>query len=89
MSSELQVSDVKPTHSSGLYNITGKITNTSSEYIDSIGDIAIFDQSGNLIRIKALEVKLEPSQSMYFDEIVDTKQIAYGVELQNFENMAE
>jgi hypothetical protein len=89
MSSYLELSNVRPTHLNGLYNITGTITNTSSDRIDSIGDLMINDSNGNLIRIKALEVKLEPNQSMVFDEIVDTDQMGYSVELQNFENFAE
>jgi hypothetical protein len=89
VSSSLELSNVRPTHLNGLYNITGTITNTSSDTIDSIGDLVINDSNGNLIRIKALEVKLEPNQSMVFDEIVDTDQMGYSVELQNFENMAE
>jgi hypothetical protein len=86
VSSSLELSNVRPTHLNGLYNITGTITNTSSDTIDSIGDLVINDSNGNLIRIKALEVKLEPSQSMVFDEIVDTEQMGYSVELQNFDN---
>jgi hypothetical protein len=86
VSSYLELSNVRPTHLNGLYNITGTITNTSSDTIDSIGDLVINDSNGNLIRIKALEVKLEPNQSMVFDEIVDTDQMGYSVELQNFEN---
>jgi hypothetical protein len=86
MSSYLELSNVRPTHLNGLYNITGTITNTSSDRIDSIGDLVINDSNGNLTRIKALEVKLEPNQSMVFDEIVDTDQMGYSVELQNFEN---
>jgi hypothetical protein len=89
VSSSLELSNVRPTHLNGLYNITGTITNTSSDTIDSIGDLVINDSNGNLIRIKALEVKLEPNQSMVFDEIVDTDQMGYSVELQNFENFAE
>jgi hypothetical protein len=89
VSSYLELSNVRPTHLNGLYNITGTITNTSSDTIDSIGDLVINDSNGNLIRIKALEVKLEPNQSMVFDEIVDTDQMGYSVELQNFDNMAE
>jgi hypothetical protein len=89
MSSYLELSNVRPTHLNGLYNITGTITNTSSDTIDSIGDFIINDSNGNLIRIKALEVKLEPNQSMVFDEIVDTDQMGYSVELQNFENFTE
>jgi hypothetical protein len=62
------------------YGIMGKITNTSDESIDSIGDIAIFDKDGKLIRLKALEVQLEPNGSMYFDEIVDQHQEGVNVE---------
>jgi hypothetical protein len=86
MTSYLKISNLKATRSTGLNNITGQITNTSNVTIDSIGDIAIFDQKGNLIRIKALEVNLQPNESMYFDEIVDTKIVGYGVKLQGFEN---
>jgi hypothetical protein len=32
VSSSLQLSNVRPTHSAGLYNITGTITNTSKRY---------------------------------------------------------
>jgi hypothetical protein len=82
----LKVSNVKPTRSTGLYNITGQITNTSNVTISSTGELLIFDKQGNFIRSKFLEVSLQPNESMYFDEIVDTKIVGYGVKLQGFEN---
>jgi cell division protein FtsL len=86
MSSYLKVSELRSTHSAGLYKMTGKMTNTSNVNIDSIGEMVIFDKQGNMIEIKYMDIKLKPNQSMYFDEIVGTELAGDSIILQNFEN---
>lgn len=86
MSSYLKVSNLQSTFSTGLYNMSGQITNTSTEYVDSIGELAIFDKVKNLITIKHLDLTLQPNESVYFDETVGTDIAGYYVKLQNFDN---
>jgi hypothetical protein len=53
--------------------------------IDSIGELAIFDENKNLITIKHLDLSLQPNESVYFDEIVGTDIAGHYEKLQNFD----
>lgn len=70
LSSYLVTSDMKVQNSSGLYYVTGRITNTYNEKIEKIGDIVFFDASGSVIRVKKIRVKLAAGETMYFEELV-------------------
>ncbi|GEM_PF-5476989 len=75
--------------SDGTYvNAYGSITNTSSQHIDEIGQIAFFDEVGAIIRVKNIMVKLDAGETMYFEELIgltrDGTSIPSSAELSGF-----
>lgn len=48
----------------------GSITNSSSQPIDEIIDIAFFDENDGIIRVKKMIIKLNAGENMYFEELI-------------------
>jgi hypothetical protein len=86
VTSYLQLSELGTSISGTLKYVKGKITNNSNITIDSIGELLIFDSQGSLHTSKYLEVKLQPHQSMYFNELAGNNvPVLKNVKLQGFE----
>ena len=48
----------------------GSIKNLLNVPIDEIIDIAFFDENGDIIRVKAMSVKLSGGETKYFEELI-------------------
>jgi hypothetical protein len=83
---QLQVSNVTTFTTNTLNDIRGTITNTgNSDLNDVYGEMAIYDENGNLIRVKEMHIDLlKAGQSMAFDELAGQYEHAASVKLQQF-----
>jgi hypothetical protein len=83
---QLEVSNVTTFTANTLNDIRGTITNTGNNDINDVyGEMAIYDENGNLIRVKEMHIdSLKAGQSMAFDELVGQYTHAASVKLQQF-----
>jgi hypothetical protein len=82
---QLEVSNVTTFTANTLNDIRGTITNTGNDINDVYGEMAIYDNAGNLIRVKEMHIdSLKSGQSIAFDELVGQYEHAASVKLQQF-----
>lgn len=51
-------------------NAYGSITNTSTEHISKIGQIAFFNSDGSINKVKNIQVELSSGESLHFEELI-------------------
>ena len=58
-------------NSDGTYvNGYGTITNTSSQHISKIGQVAFFNSDGSINKVKNIQVELSAGDSLHFEELI-------------------
>ncbi|MDJ0331719.1 hypothetical protein [Planococcus sp. S3-L1] len=58
-------------NSDGTYvNGFGTITNTSTEYISKIGQIAFFNSDGSINKVNNIQVELAAGEVLHFEELI-------------------
>ncbi|KYG91887.1 hypothetical protein A0U40_02815 [[Bacillus] sp. KCTC 13219] len=68
--SDLELSSFSASSDGTFVKAYGSITNNTSNYIDEIFSIAFFNENGEVIRVKAIHVKLSAKDTMYFEEFI-------------------
>jgi hypothetical protein len=81
LASYMEISNVSMRTSGTLYYMVGEIKNTYTSSVDEIADLAMYDDSGKLVKVKKIIVKLAPGETMAFDELIGIDTPASSVKL--------
>lgn len=79
--SQLEITNVNTRRVGELNYIVGEIKNNSYESIDEIGDLAIYDEQGNLINVNKILIKISAGGVMAFDELAGRNVNPYSVRI--------